>query len=141
MKTDAVVKKAGSALTKFGSATLGLAAGSFAGNKISSMLPTSLPGIVAKMLPGTLLMVGAVVVAKKFDNENAEAAAIGLGLAGFANLAKNFLPDSVSSYIPLNGVAGMGNTIPDAAVPLVLNGPVPDANPMNYLAAATGMAV
>lgn len=139
MKTEAVVKKAGSTAMKFGSATLGLAAGSFAGNKISSMLPASLPGIVAKILPGVLIMGGAVVIAKKFNNENAEAAAMGMGLAGFANLAKNFLPASVTSYIPLNGVAGFGQT--EVPASLVLNGAAPDPNPAGYLMAATNMAI
>lgn len=142
MKTEAVVKKAGSTAMKFGAATLGLAAGSIAGNKISSLLPTSLPAIIQKIIPGLVLMGGAVVIAKKFDNENAEAAAMGLGLAGFANLAKNFLPASIASYIPLNGVAGMGDTtVADVAAPLVLNGAAPDPNPAGYLMAATGMAV
>lgn len=134
MKTDAVVKKAGSTALKFGAATLGLAAGSFVGNKISSMLPASLPGIVQKILPGVVLMGGAYVIGKKFNNENAEAAAMGLGLAGFANVAKNFLPVSVSSYIPLNGVAGFGESM-SVPAQLVLNGPVADPNPQMYLSA------
>lgn len=140
MKTEAVVKKAGSTALKFGAATLGLAAGSFAGNKIAGMVPTSLPGIIQKLVPGVVLMGGAVLIAQNFKDDNAEAAAMGVGLAGFASLAKAFLPASVTSYIPLSGVAGFGEvqSIPPS---LVLNGAAPDPNPQNYLMAATSMAV
>ena len=40
MKTEAAVKKVSSTAMKFGAATLGLAVGSFAGNKISGMTTT-----------------------------------------------------------------------------------------------------
>lgn len=133
MKTEAVAKNVSSTALKFGSATLGLAAGSFAGNKIAGMLPSAIPAIIQKIIPGVVLMGGAYVLGKKVKNENAEAAAIGLGLAGFANLAKNFLPVSVTSYIPLNGVAGMGE-VPSISPQLVLNGgPAPVADPQMYL--------
>lgn len=115
METDAVVKTGADTLIKYGSATLGLATGSFVANKIPvpAVGPEWLQNILKKAGPGLVVMIIAYLAASKFkNNEKVEAGAIGMGLAGLANIIKNVAP-SLAQYIPLNGLgaAAMQQTI------------------------------
>lgn len=103
---DKNVKKVGSTLGKFGSAAAGLAVGSFVMKKI----PPVGPPIVQKTLPGLAGMTIAYLVGMKADNEYVKSGALGLGLAGFADVVKKTigprLPAALNDAIP--SLSGMG---------------------------------
>ena len=105
--TTAATKKVGSTLLKFGSATVGLMAGSFGMQHI----PAVGPPIVAKALPGLAGMTLAFLIGSKSQNENVKSLALGLGLAGFADLVKKTvgdkLPPALNSAIPTLSGIGM----------------------------------
>lgn len=107
------VKKVGSTAAKFGSATAGLVVGSKAANMIGGItLPSFIPPVVAEHLkkaaPGVLLMLAAYLASSKFKSKSelVEPGAIGVGLAGFANLLKAYFPSIAASYLP--SLQGMG---------------------------------
>lgn len=100
-------------LLRFGSATAGLTVGSIAMSKVPSI--SALPPIAQKVLPGTLGMLLAFYAATKFNDENVQAAALGLGLAGFANVVKRItdggtgIAAEINKAIPLNGLGLVNN--------------------------------
>lgn len=107
----AIVKQAGSNLAKYGSTAAGLVLGSM----IMKKIPAFGPPIVQKLLPGTVGMVLAVVLGKKFSNEHVKAAALGLGLAGFVDVLSKLTAGqtgvlaTVNSALPtLNGLGRVG---------------------------------
>lgn len=106
MKTESV-KKVGSTIGKFGSAAAGLGLGTF----VMSKVPSFGPPIVQKLLPGLVGMSLAYVIGKKSKSEYAQSAALGLGLAGFANVLRNTvaLPSFVSENLSLKGLGYVQN--------------------------------
>ncbi|NOS94119.1 MAG: hypothetical protein HOP30_19555, partial [Cyclobacteriaceae bacterium] len=89
METKAVVKKGTDTLIKYGSAGAGLAAGYLVASKlpVPAAGPVWLQTILQTLAPGVLVMLAAYMANKKFNdskNENIEAAALGMGLAGLA---------------------------------------------------------
>lgn len=111
------VKKVGSTLGKFSSAAAGLAVGSL----IMKKIPPVGPPIVQKTLPGLAGMTIAYLVGMKADNEYVKSGALGLGLAGFADVVKKtvgpklpaMLNDAIPTlsgpaYRPLNGLGVPG---------------------------------
>lgn len=92
------VKTAGSNLAKFGSAAGGLVIGSM----VMRRIPAFGPPIVQKLLPGTIGMVLAYLLAKKFSNEYVKNAAMGLGLAGFVDVVKKFTEGKAGLFATIN---------------------------------------
>ena len=101
------VKQVGSNAIKFGSATVGLVAGSKVANMLGNItLPAFIPAIVAEHLkkaaPGLLLMLAAWYANQKFKSkhEAVEPATLGVGLAGFASILKAYFPELAAEYLP-----------------------------------------
>lgn len=96
MKTEEVVKKSASQVVTFGAGTLGLLGGGFLLGKI----PAFGPPILQKIFPGTVGMILAFLVVKKFggkDKEYINAIAFGLGLASFATAVNSLTSGSAGT--------------------------------------------
>jgi hypothetical protein len=102
------VKTAGSNLAKFGSAAGGLVVGSM----LMKRVPAFGPPIVQKLLPGSVGMILAYFLAKKFGNEYVKNAAMGLGLAGFVDVVKKFTDGKTGLLATVNqslpALSGLG---------------------------------
>lgn len=90
------MKEAGQTVLKFGSGAVGLTVGSIGMKKLNDVLPASLPDIAKKIGPGLAAMLAAYILSAKISNDKAKALFMGLGLAGFADLALKLLGDKVS---------------------------------------------
>jgi hypothetical protein len=104
------MKEAGQTVLKFGSGAAGLTAGSIAMKQVNKVLPASFPDIAKKIGPGLAAMLLAYFLSTKVDNDKLKALAMGLGLAGFADLALKLLGDKlklISDNVPaLSGMPG-----------------------------------
>lgn len=145
------LKEVGSTAGKFGAATVGLVAGSRVANMIGGLtMPATVPVAIAEHLkkaaPGVLLMIAAYFASAKFKSKSefVEPAAVGLGLAGFANLLKAYFPEIAKDYLPsLQGMEDMedmenmglyqqSGQLEDERM-LQLNGPMDIENPSMLL--------
>lgn len=113
------MKEAGQTVLKFGSGAVGLTAGALAMKTVNNVLPASFPDIAKKIGPGLAAMLAAYFLSAKVSNDKLKALAMGLGLAGFADLAKKLLGDKIkliSDNVPtlsgLPGYAAVANTNP-----------------------------
>jgi hypothetical protein len=100
------VKTVGNTAAKFAAATGGLTIGAMIAAKIPvpAVGPALLQEHMKKAVPGLAVMIAAFVASKyKSKHELVEPAAIGMGLAGFANLVKMYAPDLAAKFIPLQG--------------------------------------
>jgi hypothetical protein len=107
MKSTELVKTAGNQAIKYGSAALGAGLGTLVANKlpVPSIGNEMVSGHLKKIVPGLSVMIIAYLIGAKIKHEASEAGAIGMGLAGAANILKNYWPDA-AKFITLNG--GMG---------------------------------
>lgn len=104
-------KKPVDKLKDFGSGAVGLSVGVVAMKGLNKVLPESTPDIVKKVAPGIAGMALAyILMLKAGDNKYLDKGALGIGLAGFADVVKNLLGDKVSfiaDNVPsLRGVPG-----------------------------------
>src|SRR5688572_25690658 len=90
------MKEAGQTVLKFGSGAVGLTAGALAMKQVNNVLPASFPDIAKKIGPGLAAMLAAYFLSSKVSNDKLKALAMGLGLAGFADLARKLLGDKIS---------------------------------------------
>lgn len=90
------MKEAGQTVLKFGAGAAGLTAGALAMKQVNNLLPASLPDILKKIGPGLAGMLIAYLLSAKVSDDKLKALAMGLGLAGFADLAKKLLGDKVA---------------------------------------------
>lgn len=104
------MKEAGQTVLKFGSGAAGLTVGAIAMKKLNELLPVSFPEIANKIGPGLAAMLLAYLLSVKVSNDKAKALAMGLGLAGFADLVRKLLGDKVkliADNVPtLSGMPG-----------------------------------
>lgn len=88
-------KEAGQTVVKFGAGAAGLTVGKLGMTQVSKVLPASFPAIAKKVAPGIAGMLLAYLISAKVTNDKLKAMAMGLGLAGFADLAVKLLGDKV----------------------------------------------
>lgn len=103
------MKEAGQTVLKFGSGAAGLTVGSIALKQLNKVLPASLPDIAKKVAPGLSTMLLAYFISTKVNNDKAKSAAMGVGLAGFADLLLKVAGNVklVSDNVPqLSGMPG-----------------------------------
>jgi len=121
MNTSAVVKEGANKVGEFAAVGGGLVAGTIVGSKIPSMdflLKVPVVGEwLAKLAPGTLLMVLAYLGGSKFKNDYAQAAAMGLGWAGVLDaLRRSGALAKINEMFP-TGLSGLGIVQNDGAYP------------------------
>lgn len=104
------MKEAGQTVLKFGSGAVGLTAGVLAMKTVNNVLPASFPDIAKKIGPGLAAMLAAYFLSAKVSNDKLKALSMGLGLAGFADLARKVLGDKIAlinDNVPsLSGIPG-----------------------------------
>ena len=114
------MKEAGQTVLKFGSGAVGLTAGALAMKTVNNVLPASFPDIAKKIGPGLAAMLAAYFLSAKVSNDKLKALAMGLGLAGFADLAKKLLGDKIkliSDTVPtLSGMPGYSPVVTSGGV-------------------------
>ena len=89
------MKEAGQTVIKFGAGAAGLTVGALAMKQVNNLLPASFPDIAKKIGPGLAGMLLAYLLSAKVSDDKLKALAMGLGLAGFADLARKLLGDKV----------------------------------------------
>jgi hypothetical protein len=106
---QATVKKAGTSVAMFGAATGGVILGSLLMKQIPNI--AQLPDLANKVIPGLGSMGVAGVVGAKVDNNYVKMAALGLGIAGFIDLANKTISQYLPSQFKLPTLNGLGNAI------------------------------